>query len=193
MVLAIVVMLAVLALSSALLLLSYSLYTSSLSGRGTDGCLELSQSISQELEHQLLSSQPDSPLALTEECHAEQPKSPLWVYLRLHLRQPDWENGKSFSLCANGDAEQALLSQDVSAKVTIDYDTPDGNIGEITITVFCQCGKKSAQTQRRYTLSIDAFDPQAADEILQFGTHRVNMNEHWSFLPVLYRETEEMP
>lgn len=185
---AIVIMMAVMMLSLALLLVSYSLFATANKQQHVEQCKELAQSLCKELEAELTI----QPFAnYTEQKEAlDAGKYPLWFYLRYNIWQSSWpyynaeERGHTatyayryFDIALGDEAVNAV--DDISVLMYWESESDAEEAGTpLVVQVTCKKGRQQSTITSTYELVIGSTDYADAPMDLETGPESVNPNRN---------------
>ena len=166
---AIAIMAVIMMLSLALLLVSYSLYSTARRQQDTEQCREMAQSLSRSLEYEITI----PPTAAYEAGASE--KYPLWFYLRYNTCKESWPHYNSeerghtseyayryFNASVEEDTEPGLKELMDNISILIywegEVETVDYNDTQLVVSVTCGKGKIKNTIVSRYELTITEPD-----------------------------------
>lgn len=173
---ALVIMMVLMMLSLALLAVSYSLFSTANKQQNTEQCKEIAQSLSKELEAQIVGvsfmDENGKPSYQVQQQAANNGEYPLWFYLRYNVWQSNWpyynaeEYGHTanyafryFDISSNDTGIDTSVLDDTSVMIywesEMGADTMAKNNTPLTIQVTCTKGKQKATITSYYTLEME--------------------------------------
>lgn len=174
MIIAIAIMAVLMMLGLALLLVSFSLYSTAGRQQDTAQCREIAQSLSRELEYEIC-------IPYTEAYKAgAADKYPLWFYLRYNVMQNSWKSFNSderghmadyayryfnVGLAGNPDKTKELTDGVSVLMYWIGEDNvTEGDAAQLVVSVTCEKGKSKSTITTYYELNIDDGDEVKGEE-----------------------------